>query len=260
MDPDDTLEPTYLEKLLQAIEEEQSDIAICGYRILTYRNDQVISEKIFQDALQGSFDDFAEELCVLHRNTLLFGPCNKLFRFSVVSQNKITFGTTKRYEDSTFVYRYLQHCHRLAFTPVPLYNYSKFLTGRITAVASFGNEYCEGAFKTYEEGQKLLQHLQELKMKQCAIALFEERLKEHLQSCVLGEMIVSLSKSRLNWKARKQYIQRLIEKFHLYLPGFDENAKNKTDNFIRNLANKKNINVIVAMTYLYYINNEVLRA
>ena len=248
VDPDDMLEPDYLEKLVRI---GDADIAICGYKTILFQNDQIVSEKGFQNALPGTFVDYSEELCMLHKNTLLFMPWNKLFRMSLISQYGIRFGTTKRYEDMTFVYRYLMHCNSLAFTQDCLYRYSKYIRGRKSAVFSFANEYCEGAFISYDEGQKLATHMNALGMKTDAVEYFRKRLKQHLQTSLIGEMVVNLSMSELKWKERKRYIGELIEKYHVYFPEFDVEELEIIGNIVGTFANKENLNGIVLMSYLY---------
>lgn len=253
VDPDDTIEPAYLEILLKTIEENNADLAVCGYKKVLYKNRKVVGEKIFNNALEGSFKDYAEELCLLHKNTLLFSPWNKLFRVSVIKENNIQFGTTKRYEDSTFVYRFLRCTCEIAFTSEPLYCYYTYLNGRQTAVASFGNEYCEGAFVTYEEGQKIVEHMIAFKMKNEPICIFKKRLMDHLQSSLLGEMIINISFSSLSWHEREHYIKTLIDKYHQYNSSFDLNDNSNIGNMVQKLANSSSIKSIVFISYLYRI-------
>lgn len=248
VDPDDVLEPEYLEKLVGI---GDADIAICGYRTIEFQNEQVLSEKCFENAPTGRFEDYSEELCMLHKNTLLFMPWNKLFRMSLISQYGIRFGTTKRYEDVTFVYRYLRHCNSLAYTKDCLYRYSKYVNGRKSAVLSFANEYCEGAFVAYDEGQKVVTHMSERGMNLDAVNYFRNRLKQHLQTSIIGEMIVNLSDSKLNWKERRRYIGELVERYHAYFPEFDMEELERIGNIVRTFANKGNYDGIVLMSYLY---------
>ncbi len=257
VDPDDVLEPAYIEKLIKTIEEDNTDIAICGYRTVLFDGEKIISETVYQDALKGSFRDYAEELCALHKNTLLFGPCNKLFRASMIKRNDVRFGETKRYEDTAFVYRYLEKCNSISFTPEPLYRYSKFLNGRTTAVASFHNELCKGAFIAYDEGYKIVPHMKTLHMNKDAISLFEMRLKEHLETSVCGEMIVSLSASGLPFRERKSYIRRLIQRYQEYFPKFNENEKSTVGRVCRKLANHQWTGLIACMSYLFQIKHKI---
>ena len=249
VDPDDVLEKTYLEKLVQTA--DNADFAICGYKTVTYNGTDVIEEKQFKNALKGNFIDFAEELCVLHNNTLLFGPWNKLFRADIIYEYSVRFGTTKRYEDTAFVYRYLQHCNSIAITTDCLYLYSKFMSGRKTAVTSFGNEYCEGAFIAYEEGQKVVAQMSRMQMNEDAVFCFKKRLDEHLQTSIIGEMIVNLSVAPLNWEQRKSYVRKMIERYHEYLPVFDDNNDNGVGRIARKMANRGNLDGIVGLSYLY---------
>lgn len=254
VDPDDLLEQKYLEELVAKI--NGADLAICGYKTVTYDcNNKIIGEKAFIDAHQGYYSDYAEELSILHRNSFLFAPWNKLYRVSIIKEHNLRFGTTKQYEDTTFVYRYLGYCSSISVTTDCLYLYSKFIKGRKTAVSSFGNEYCEGAFMAFEEGQKVVSHMLDLRMDGNAVKLFQERLDNHLHTSILGEMIVNLSFSHLSWKQRRDYLNSLITRFHCYFTSFDEKKESGISKMACRFANRGRINCVVMMSYLYKIRH-----
>lgn len=258
VDPDDTLEPYYLEILMNTIEEDNADMAICGYKSVSYRNGKVVDEKVFNNALEGGFKDFAEELCMLHDNTLLFSVWNKLFRLSLIHEHGIKFGNTKRLEDAVFVYRYLQFAMCIAFSSSIIYNYSLYYNGRTTATKSFLNEYCKGSFYTYINGQNVVKHMTSMNMNSDAVELFSKRIKRHFQSCLIGEMIVSLSFSSLTWKERKNYIKVLIKKYHKHFCAFDTDGKCGIDRIAREMANRGFLDEIVLLSYLYHIKKKIV--
>ena len=93
-------------------------------------------------------------------------------------------------------------------------------------------------------------------MKTEAVDFFGKRLKQHLQTSVIGEMIVSLSASTLKWKERRRYVGELIERYHAYFPKFDEEEEGKIGNMAKTFANKGNLSAIVLMSYLYKLKNK----
>lgn len=120
-DPDDWVEPNYVEQLLTCQEQYNADLVCLGHYI--------------------EYDDRAipanenQKLCQMNqmeaRRALLIAPTmggfawNKLYRLDIIRENNLCFendvGTT---EDLDFAYRYLGFCNNVCFAPeVRVYHY-----------------------------------------------------------------------------------------------------------------------------------------
>lgn len=113
-DPDDWVEPDYVEKLLTFRTPYRADLVCTGYYV---------------DTEDGSIPGSQESVPVIMngreaQNTLLLPPkmngfaWNKLYRLDIIRENGLRFlddvGTT---EDLDFAYRYLAHCQTVCHAP-----------------------------------------------------------------------------------------------------------------------------------------------
>ena len=119
-DPDDWVEPDYLEHLITLLEEENADLSICGF----YRFNQK-EEKVF-DLPPKTVYDMKTALRRLVLPSCYSGYAwNKLFSMKTIRETGLLFdeGLTSL-QDLHFCFQYFQHCNRIAFDPKPLYHYN----------------------------------------------------------------------------------------------------------------------------------------
>lgn len=124
-DADDYVEPDYLEKLYEAIEQNHSDIAICAYKE-EYEDYAVLSELPETD-----YDDFVHNLLRLK----IWGVTwNKLYKMSIARKNNVHFPAgLQMWEDLTFTIEYCMFAKSVAFVQKPLYHYVKYNGNSITS-------------------------------------------------------------------------------------------------------------------------------
>lgn len=78
-------------------------------------------------------NDYKEIIEFTDRYGLLKGPVCKLFRHSIVKENKLFFDESICYgEDTKFSFEYLQKCKSIAFVPEHFYHYCFRLEGSLT--------------------------------------------------------------------------------------------------------------------------------
>lgn len=118
-DPDDYVEPDYLEKLLSIREKNGADLSICGF----YRSGQK-EERPF--AITAGVLDAKEALRRLVLTSEYSGYAwNKLFDLRLIREKGLRFDEElTSLQDLHFCFRYFQFCTRIAVDPVPLYHYS----------------------------------------------------------------------------------------------------------------------------------------
>ena len=119
-DPDDWVEPNYLETLLAIMERDDADLSICGF----YRFNQK-GESVFELPPKAVLDTKS----ALHRLVLPSDfsgyAWNKLFSMQKIAESGLRFDEElKSLQDLHFCFRYFQLCKRIAVDPVPLYHYN----------------------------------------------------------------------------------------------------------------------------------------
>ena len=110
IDSDDTVDSDYLQKLINA--SKDVDLVLCGMKLIN--NESTTLSKIFIDGENPKKVLQVEEIFEILRLYTLSGPICKLFKRSIIEENKLMFPTDMKLgEDSVFVYSYLQHIDKL---------------------------------------------------------------------------------------------------------------------------------------------------
>ncbi len=124
IDSDDYIPKNYLSSLFNHIEQGY-DLALCSVRHF-YLNGDVSDNCACEceiDFSNISADDktiFLE----LNRQYLLYGPVNKIYKKSILTDYKISFPEDMSYgEDLIFNFAYLNHCRNLIYRHEPVYFY-----------------------------------------------------------------------------------------------------------------------------------------
>lgn len=123
-DADDYVECDYLEKLYNAIEKENSDLAICAYWE-EYSDHQVLMYTP-KSSMAGLIHNFL--------NDKVWGVTwNKLYKTSVVREHNIRFiPHLQMWEDLAFTIDYCLDAHSVSFVHKPLYHYIQTSMSSIT--------------------------------------------------------------------------------------------------------------------------------
>lgn len=113
-DPDDWVEPDYVEKLLMHQRRHNADLVCTGYYVDT-ENDCIPAKQVGQPAIMTGRE--ARKALILPPQLGGFA-WNKLYRLDIIRENGLRFlddvGTT---EDLDFAYRYLAHCQTVCHAP-----------------------------------------------------------------------------------------------------------------------------------------------
>lgn len=142
VDADDFVSSDMFEVLVNAMDETDADIAVCGYqrcqkgdvRQVSSRTDITITSEraeIAQEVLRGGYGCYV---------------WNKLFRKSILDQKNITFRVDCGIpEDQYFTMEYLQYCTKAAFIDAKLYYY---IMNETSLMNSFrNNRFVSGKYK-----------------------------------------------------------------------------------------------------------------
>lgn len=121
VDADDYIDCEMTQKMLKQLQTLDLDLCICDFDFLEKKKRKnELSE--FAEAIRGGFFNHFVELM---KNSLLQGPCNKLYKASIIKENNISFPIEySKLEDSIFNARYLLFCKKVGFIPQALYFYN----------------------------------------------------------------------------------------------------------------------------------------
>lgn len=121
-DSDDWYAPDMCEKMLNAIENNNADLAICGIE-MHYEADKKMKKsddryyKICFSGLQPADPKIFVKTSV--------SPCNKIYRTDIIRKNNITFPVGLNYEDEYFCNAYYFYINTIYFIKDKLYNYRR---------------------------------------------------------------------------------------------------------------------------------------
>lgn len=118
LDGDDYIERDYLKKLYNSIEIGKEDLVVCGFN-WDYEGEKIPDERFYENInLEGK-----DILKYLFSNKINTAVWNKIFKLSIIRENKIKFPNIKGAEDYTFILEYLLKSKKISITNEVLYNY-----------------------------------------------------------------------------------------------------------------------------------------
>lgn len=116
LDPDDSLENTYFEKMINSIRQNDSDICICGFNRVDEDSQSII--KVDMVSNPSVIDSPLSYYATSFFNTSVW---NKLYKYSLIKD--IRFTSVKRSEDVCYFVSTFSKARRISFVNEPLYNY-----------------------------------------------------------------------------------------------------------------------------------------
>lgn len=143
-DPDDWVEPDYLESLLNLRTKAHADLSICGF----YRFNQN-KEQPFH--ITSGILDTKEALRRLVRASEFSGyTWNKLFDMNIIRRNQLRFDETlTSIQDLHFCFRFFEKCRLIAVEDKPLYHYN--IASGVSALQAPVSQRRLDAFLAYEK-------------------------------------------------------------------------------------------------------------
>lgn len=146
-DPDDWVEPDYLEHLLAIKEREGADLSICAF----YRfNDKMEKDPEFPNRTAVVLDTAAALRRLVLPSDFAGYAWNKLFSLKTIRENGLRFDEElPSLQDLHFCFRYFQYCRTVVVDPVPLYHYNT--TSGVSAFTAPLSERRLKALDAYEK-------------------------------------------------------------------------------------------------------------
>jgi len=157
VDPDDWIEPELLEKLYEAQSEGDYDL-VASTRIKVEYDSKGQVKKIkpqhLADKTIDGKDAVRQAYMQMLRSGVVSNPTQKLFKLSVIRENKVEFPSLKRSQDIVFNYRYYSCVQSLRLISYSGYNYRYMptqLAGKSPA------DYCKTIIFLYNDIQAIYQ-------------------------------------------------------------------------------------------------------
>ena len=112
VDSDDYVEDDYVDKLVNALKRDESDIAVCGYDRMRPKNEVV-----------SGFE--ATRYCLIRQNNIDIVAWNKLYKKELFDDNKVLFPKGEKHEDLLTMYKIISRANKVSYLGDTLYHYEE---------------------------------------------------------------------------------------------------------------------------------------
>lgn len=248
VDSDDSIEHNMTERLVQQIENDKSQIVICGYNIVQNSNgdEQIIKRnpKIYGIHHKS---DFLKKFGRLYFNGFINSPWNKLYNVEIIRKFNIRFPEDINIgEDLLFNLDYIKYCDKISIINESLYNYVNLHYSSLT------KSYKESYFKT----QKFLHQKVNEFLKDYNIYNDENKIfVEQVYSYRIIECIENLfhNNSELSFKYKKSEIEEIISDVTVRENLLYFKNKRILERLVFLLIRKKSVNIIFLLFKLKFV-------
>jgi len=163
-DVDDEYDPKIISKLVDILEKDNTDMAICGYyfKIEGVKNEDTVflETKNYENKTYYTFDNLKKDYVDLWDRDMLYNVWNKLYRASVIYEDNLRFRVGHVYtEDRVFNRLFLTKTQKISITDECLYFYIRERVGSTSE--KYRDDYFEIRNKEYNE---LISHFQEMNL------------------------------------------------------------------------------------------------
>lgn len=124
-DADDTLDCDYIQNLYQGVILHKADVCVGNVAFTNMKGYEIISRRTV-DMTAGIFNlkEFMGFYPQYMPNAVVGAPWNKLYKRSIILENKLCFNTKiKNNEDTHFNFDFFPKCNRIYVSESPYYNY-----------------------------------------------------------------------------------------------------------------------------------------
>ena len=204
LDSDDCYLPEMLECLIQEQKQEDYDVVIAGYEELLEET-QTIGERVCYPRRQLRGKEQVRDFFVRHYPEGLLGfPWNKLYKTSIIKENKISFPKMRRLEDGIFNVLYFQYCNSCSILDQILHRYRE---SRQVELRKLPYDFYD-IMEIF-----VLQYFETLKQWGYKRADSEKSMIDYFQNdfvCCLENICLPVWKK--SWKEQNEYFQKLQKK------------------------------------------------
>lgn len=137
IDSDDTVDKTYLSTFYKATTLSEAELIVCGIKYVRAFGASINS---LANGLVVIGEKDADRFVQLNRKFLIYGPVNKLYKASIIKNNRINFPSGIQYgEDLVFNFEYLEYVTSIWVIDSPGYNYRILSGGSLSTSAQSRN-------------------------------------------------------------------------------------------------------------------------
>ena len=158
VDPDDWISPHMYQYLYSELVNHRADMAVCGRYIATDKHIYVAKKRWTNEVEE--FTSKEAILCVTRQNQINDGPCDKLYKREILSDNPFPVG--RFFEDTYIMVDILEKCKKIIYIDFPCYYYYQRKNSTChTYSAEFLNDRFEAALIKSRKIKKYYPELEE---------------------------------------------------------------------------------------------------
>ena len=241
-DVDDTLVPSAIEIMVNAMERETADLVVCGFEL--FDGEQVTKIVYKADGVRLSGQSARKSYlphCLTNEPLgIQGGACFKLFRRNVINCNQIEFPALRRSEDDVFVARYATHMESVYFIKDVLCRFF------INNSKRFRDKYPFDVFETAREATMLLMGLLYRGFNPQNLEVRNKLLCDYYQRTFLSLWFLFSPKLKQSSFKRYRRMKQIADTFAADIPDEDFGVHYAVLTYIRN---RQHLKLYVRMLY-----------
>lgn len=257
MDGDDFIEEDMLEVLLKGMENNSSDLVVCGYYqdFINDNNEKEQTIEVIPPILQtNNIKETIKNIPILDVSKVLSFSWNKLYSKKIIDENNIRFPDMLHSEDYFFVISYMQYVKKMITIDKAFYHYLKRNISSLTNQA-YHKDFLELMNNRFIVQVDLLKKydVYEGEVKGIACA-------EHIKNIFLALENECAEESKQNGKLRREKIKKLLEN-HYVLDAIDNSTDiTKVILLLNRIIRSKNAMIIDCFAkIIWFMRNKMAR-
>ncbi len=242
-DSDDFFCKNTVESFIKETLKEDYDLVISGYNNFKYYNDKVVicKENNAMEDIIKTKEQVRKSYIELHEKCLNQAPWGKLYKRSIVIENKVRFKDYKRCQDIIFNLQYYEHVESIKIIKDKLYNYQ----------TPEGNAYISKFPSNMIEIRKEIDRIITETLKKWNV--YDEKTEKYLNKILVTDILVCIRLNYLNnWnfnkEKKREYINNLL-KDEKVIKVLKEKGYGKKKDILCTIVNTKNYFFIEATNF-----------
>ena len=227
-----------VESFIKETLKEDYDLVISGYNNFKYYNDKVVicKENNAMEDIIKTKEQVRKSYIELHEKCLNQAPWGKLYKRSIVIENKVRFKDYKRCQDIIFNLQYYEHVENIKIIKDKLYNYQ----------TPEGNAYISKFPPNMIEIRKEIDRIITETLKKWNV--YDKKTEKYLNKILVTDILVYLNNWNFNKEKKREYINNLL-KDEKVIKVLKEKGYGKKKDILCTIVNTKNYFFIEAINF-----------
>lgn len=235
VDSDDYIAADYLEKAVEALRDQKTDLYLCGYQNVR-KGGKIKEAKKYPSIKSGSWtrEDISGVALKLFKSNILHAIGTKVYRREMILKKNIRFSENRKYyEDIHFCLSYLYFCKKIFIENEILYFYQRDIENSLSK--QFANIDLESIYYTYVLLAKLIRikYLNQEEKKDfyrlycdivdrsiamviCAEGQYSDRIRKMYRQLAKDKIY----NNAVNYKCNSNHGESFLIKCHLYFMAY----------------------------------------